>query len=139
VGQVSDELRSTDAQVVPEMRQLQSWGAELPARASIRLDIPPSGFQLWAAYFLAAHPLDTPAQLVGTTYPLVAFGLKADYSVTLAPSVAMHFPNWHIGDPPPYAVGRALRHDAYFSLWRLGPIPGPTTASLQRTGTSHRP
>ena len=37
--------------------ELRDWAAALPAGASVRLDVPPGGDQLWAGYFLSRQPL----------------------------------------------------------------------------------
>lgn len=77
------EILNTEPQVTPQMFQLRSWANRLPPRASVRVDIPPSGYQLWAVYMLGAHPVDSATPIVGTTYAHAAFGFRADYSVSL--------------------------------------------------------
>ncbi len=77
------EIIQTDAQVTPQMFQLRSWANRLPRRASVRVDIPPTGVQLWAVYMLGAHPVDSVAPLLGTTYAHAVYGVRADYSLAL--------------------------------------------------------
>lgn len=118
-NQDHDEIVQTHAQVTPEMFQLRSWaGRLLPRGASVRLDIPPSGVQLWAVYMLGAHPVDSPAPVLGTTYAHAAFGFRADYSVGLAFYVAAdgkikRFPRLAYARNPP------LARNAQFVLRRI--------------------
>jgi hypothetical protein len=78
-----NEIIRTSQQVTPEMFQLRSWADRLPRGASVRLDIPPTGVQLWAVYMLGAHPVDAPTPVVGTTYARAPGGVRADYSLSL--------------------------------------------------------
>jgi hypothetical protein len=126
------ELRATYEQVPSPMLALRDWSRALPRDASVRLDIAPSGFQLWAAYFLAAHPLDAPRPIVNTTYPHVAFGQRADYAVALAPPLAALAAS---GQPPPRPGGRPgpVRFaNRMFVLRRVLSSPGPRTATRAR-------
>jgi hypothetical protein len=73
------------------MLELRAWGAELPRGASIRLDIPHSGFQAWAADFLQPHPLVSPDPLAGAVNPHVVYGAHADYSLALTAGLNRSF------------------------------------------------
>ncbi|MCW2991333.1 MAG: hypothetical protein JWM73_1927 [Solirubrobacterales bacterium] len=82
VARVRDEVDATPEQVTADMLELRQWAARLPADASIRLDIPPSGNQLWAQYMLAGKRLGSPFPVVGTTYAHVPFVVAGDYVLT---------------------------------------------------------
>jgi hypothetical protein len=77
------EAFATGEQVNPEMLQIRSWAARLPPGASVRVDVPPSGDQLWVVYLLGSHPVDAPQPVLHTTYAHATFGLRADYSLAL--------------------------------------------------------
>jgi hypothetical protein len=83
VAQDRTEIKQTRPQVTPELLQIRSWAARLPRGASVRVDIPPSGTQLWAVYMLGSHPVDSPTPVVYTTYAHAPYGLRADYSIAL--------------------------------------------------------
>lgn len=72
------EIRGTYEFATADLLELRRWDRELPADASIRIDVPPSGFQLWAWYFLPRHRLSTSVPL-GGFFPSPPRGLKADY------------------------------------------------------------
>ena len=77
------ENLATQVQVTPQMLQIRQWVAALPPRASVRVDIPPSGLQLWAVYMLGAHPVDSPEPILNSTYAHAPYGLVARYSLSL--------------------------------------------------------
>lgn len=77
------EIVQTQPQVTPEMFQIRAWAQRLPAGASVRVDIPHSGTQLWAVYMLGAHPVDAPDPVLYTTYAHAPYGWRADYSLAL--------------------------------------------------------
>ena len=83
VRQSHAELQATNPQVDLAMLQIRHWAHELPPGASVRVDIPPSGLQLWAVYMLGDHPVDTPHPILGTTYALAPYGTRAGYSLSL--------------------------------------------------------
>jgi hypothetical protein len=115
------------------MLQLRDWSRALPPGASVRLDIPPTGFQLWAAYFMAAHPLDSPTPVLNTTFPHVAAGARADYALTVAPPLAAQLAA--SGQPVPRVPGRLgpVRFaNGQFVLRPVLSAPGPATASRAR-------
>jgi hypothetical protein len=127
------ELGRTYDQVTAEMRELGKWSDRLPRDASVRLDVAPSGYQLWAGYFLARHPLDSPAPLVGTTYPAVTYGTRADYAVATAPALTrrlaasgLALPGLHDTAPRPL-----LANDQFVARRVVRPR-GPETATRRR-------
>jgi hypothetical protein len=75
------EVFDTGTQVTPAMLKIRQWAARLPRHASVRVDIPPSGLQLWAVFLLGSHPVDTLTPVLGTTYAYAPFGGRADYSL----------------------------------------------------------
>src|SRR3954451_18402149 len=99
VIRIRDETGPTLQQVSVTMFQLRDWSAKLPKDASIRLDIPPSGYQLWAQYLLYRHPLDAPYPVVKTTYAHVPWGVTADYVLTPRYVYGKRFVKW---PRPPY-------------------------------------
>jgi hypothetical protein len=129
------EVIHTSEQVTPEMFQLRAWARRLPPGASVRLDIPPTGVQLWAVYMLGAHPVDSPTPVVGTTYAHAPGGVRADYSLSLHFYVAAdgqirRFPR------PAFAQNPPLSENIQFVLrrivWpaRLADIPDTSSQRL---------
>ncbi len=117
-----EELDSVAAQSPPEAFELRGWAAALPPDASIRLDIPPSGDQLWAAYMLHERPLSATTPVIKTTYPHVPGSRKADY-VLIGRRQAT----------PAEAVGAPVRENSRYRLYRLDPtLPGPDRSSRIR-------
>jgi hypothetical protein len=138
--QVRRVLTNTHEQVTIPMLELRSWSAALPRSASVRLDIPPSGFQLWAGYFMADHPLVTSAPLLGTTYPHAPYGYQATYSLALSPALNDQFAKSGSAIPrlrdtlePP------LRRNAEFVLRRIAAPAGPSRASRRMVQDPHSP
>jgi len=76
---VRDVAEATPEQVTADMLRLREWARALPAGASIRVDIPPSGNQLWAQYFLAGKRLGSPYPTAGATYAYMPFSVAGDY------------------------------------------------------------
>ncbi|MDX6666306.1 MAG: hypothetical protein QOG68_2512 [Solirubrobacteraceae bacterium] len=79
VGRIQDVTDHTPEQVTADMILLRQWSRDLPKGASVRVDIPPSGNQLWVQYFLSAHPLTSLHPVEQTTYAHMPAGLIADY------------------------------------------------------------
>jgi hypothetical protein len=77
------EILATGPQVTPELFQIRAWAQRLPVGASVRVDIPHSGTQLWAVYMLGSHPVDAPDPVLYTTYAHAPYGWRADYSLAL--------------------------------------------------------
>jgi hypothetical protein len=82
IGRVRDETFATPEQVTADMLLLREWARDLPEDASIRMDIPPSGNQLWVQYMLAGRRLGTPFPVLNTTYAHAPFSIAADYVIT---------------------------------------------------------
>jgi hypothetical protein len=117
-----NELQGVNAQASSATFQLRDWAAKLPARRSVRLDIPPTGVQLWAAYMLHTHPLSAALPVYRTTYPHVPRGRKADYVLVQASQPR-----------PADAVGAPVLRSGEFSLYRMNPtVPGPDRSSRTR-------
>jgi hypothetical protein len=126
-------------QVSTAVFQIRQWAHRLPPGASVRVDIPPGGSQLWAVYMLGDHPVDSPTPTVGTTYAYARGGIRADYSISLR-----YYPNPdpEVKRPVParlYAVEPPLFANSEFVLrrvnWprRLDYIPD--TASTRLVGS----
>lgn len=79
VVQVRDDAFNTPEQVTADMFLLREWARELPPDASIRLDIPASGVQLWAQYMLAGKRLGALYPVLNSTYAHAPFSVSADY------------------------------------------------------------
>jgi hypothetical protein len=104
------------------MFELRRWAESLRRNATIRLDVPPSGTQLWAAYMLHERPLSASAPVRGTSYPRVPRGRKAGYVLV----------EWWQPRPRD-AVGTPVRRNASFRLYRMDPaVPGPDRSSRRR-------
>jgi hypothetical protein len=116
------ELEAVAAQSPPEAFELRSWARSLPPDASIRIDVPPTGIQLWASYMLHERPQSAPAPVLNTTYPHVRRGFKADYALTFRGQRR-----------PRGAVGPPIRANANYRLYRLDPgLPGVDRSSRSR-------
>lgn len=106
---IVEQIKQNGFQLDPATTQLAAWSRSLPRSASIRLDMwPPQ--ELWAAYFLAGHPLCSQVPLLNTDYPHVAIGRRADYIVASIPN-----------GRPKDAVGPPLRQNAGYRLFRESP------------------
>jgi hypothetical protein len=106
-------------QVTPEMFQIRDWAKRLPPGASVRVDVPPSGYQLWAVYMLGNHPVDAPHPVIFTTYASAPPGVRADYSLSLRYYLN---PNPAIKKPVPavgFAVNPPLFENNTFVLRRI--------------------
>ena len=101
----------------------------------MRLDIPPSGYQLWAVYMLGSHPVDSPTPVLNTTYAHAPYGVRADYSLSL------HYYRTPAGQytsypKPAFAVNPPVYADVQFVLrtivWpkRLHKIPDTSSQTL---------
>jgi hypothetical protein len=117
------EIGNTFDNATPAILDLRNWDHRLPAGASVRIDVPPSGIQLWSAYMLADHPVETLHPLTGF-FPHPPRGRKADYvMVQLGLSRGR-------SRRPADAIGPALMRNAQFELWRMNPaVPGPDRSS----------
>jgi hypothetical protein len=113
------EMLTSQPQVGPQLLAVRRWAHELPPGASVRVDVPPSGLQLWAVYMLGSHPVDTPTPLLYTTYAHAVYGLRADYSLSLH-YVSEPGATTRLAPRPLLAVGPPLRSNDQFELWRIG-------------------
>ncbi len=108
-------------QVTPEIFALRDWPERLPADASIRLDIPPTGEQLWVAYMLHERPLSSLVPVLGTSYPALYRSHKADYAI-----VTKGIPR------PPGADATPVLRNGHYRLYRLRGLPGVDRSSRKR-------
>jgi hypothetical protein len=116
----SQEVDLTTTQANPYVLQLSSWNRELPRGASVRVDVPPSGWQVWVDYMFVDHPLSTLDPL-GGIFPHPALGRKADYVIMMTTQ-----------PKPADAIGAPVFSNRQFELWRMNPrVPGPDTSSRQ--------
>jgi hypothetical protein len=113
------EMLASQTQVDPELFQVRQWARALPAGTSVRVDVPPSGLQLWAVYMLSSHPVDASSPVLYTTYAHAIYGLRADYSLSLR-YLASSSGRVRPAPRPLFAVGRPLRRNDQFQLWRVG-------------------
>lgn len=89
------EIDETYDHASKDVLELREWDRALPAGASVRIDVPQSGYQLWSWYMLASRPLTASDPLAGF-FPHPPAGLKADYVLALADQPR---PAWAYGDP----------------------------------------
>jgi hypothetical protein len=126
-------IKDTGVQLDQATIELSSYSRSLPRDASVRLDMLPAQ-QLWAAYFLVAHPLCSQLPLLKTDYPHVPISRKADYIVA----------SRNYGRPAD-AIGPLLRLNAGYALYRENPaVPGPSYCSPRMqdriySGAGHSP
>jgi len=112
------EINATYDQLPKDLMALRAWDREIPAAETIRIDVPPSGWQLWSWYLLARHRVSARDPL-GGFFPHPPVGRRADLVLT------------RYGQPRPRdAVGRPLRANSQVVLYRLRRgLPGPDTSS----------
>ena len=112
------EIDVTYPQVNPWVLQIRAWDHELPRGASVRIDVRPSGWQLWAAYMLVDHRRSA-LNPMGGLFPHPPQGRKADYVIS------------ETSQPRPGdALGAPLARNLQFTLWRMNPrVPGPDVSS----------
>jgi hypothetical protein len=132
-GSMVAELTDTGSQLPQVTIQLASWMKTLPRGASVRLDMWPP-LQLWAAYFMASHPLCSQQPLLFSDYPHVAISRKADYIVSFVTR-----------GRPADAIGPPLLENSAYRLYRENPdVPGVSTCTQRRfdriyTGLGYSP
>lgn len=119
---VHEEVAQTFPQLTPQMRQLEAWGHQLPPNASVRIDLPPTGVQLWAAYVLADHPLSM-TNPIRAFFPHPPYSINADYVLRAADQ-----------PPPPLGTKVPVRRNASFKLYRQPRLPryGPDLSSRRQ-------
>ncbi len=112
------ELQGTFEQATHDVRELASWSRQVPRQASIRIDLPPSTFQLWTYQMLGNHRLSSTRPL-GVFFPYPPIGRRADY-VLVASEQPM----------PADALGPPRLQNKMFRLYRMKPTtPGPDVSS----------
>ncbi len=112
------ELRGTNDYASTGVLEIRDWAHSLPPGASVRIDIPPSGYQLWADYMLSPRRVCALNPLVGF-FPYAVPGRKADYALTLTEQ-----------GRPRDAAGTPVLASPQFALWRLrANVPGPDVCS----------
>ena len=114
-----DEIAVAGRQADRSVLELTDAARDLPPGATIRVDVPPGTTHLWAGYALHERALVTGWPLVGTTYPSVPFGRRADYLL-----------RDREGPVSPDAAGGPVFRNDRFELYRMRPrVPGPDRAS----------
>jgi hypothetical protein len=116
-----NEIEPFPMQVTPEIFELRDWPGRLPPDASIRIDVPPTGEQLWVAYMLHERPLSSLVPVIGTSYPALHRSRKADYAL-----VGKGIPR------PPGAEPRPVLRNGHYRLYRLKSLPGVDRSSRSR-------
>lgn len=112
------ELLHTDVYVSRDVLAIRDWSRSLPPRATVRIDVPPGGHQLWAGYMLADRRVCALRPLVGF-FPYPPQSRRADYAVAYSAS-----------GRPRDATGPPVRRTHQFTMWRLRPgLPGPDVCS----------
>ncbi|HEY3021653.1 MAG TPA: hypothetical protein VGJ32_15755 [Solirubrobacteraceae bacterium] len=112
------ELAVTYDQTPRDLMALRTWDRELPATQTIRIDVPPSGWQLWSWYLLAGHRVSASDPL-GGFFPHPPRGRRADLVL-----VQRAQPR------PADATGPAIRANALYALYRLRRnLPGADASS----------
>ena len=115
-----DQIAVTYAQLTGDMLQLREFSDELPADASIRIDLAPNGYQLWARHMLHEHPLSASRPLARTIFPHPPRGRKADYVL----AATSREPSPDVVPPPVFSNGT-------YAIYRMRPdVPGPDRSSL---------
>jgi len=117
VSAARDELRHGEVNATGELQEIGVWSDRLPRGSSVLVDLPASGFQLWATLFLAAdHPLAaTDPVSSDTTYSVPPRGRRADYVLGLRRDLATDRPI----RPPRWAAGAPLLANRRYAIWRM--------------------
>lgn len=106
------EIRVTYPFASREVLALAEWDRTLPPNATIRIDVPRTGFQLWSWYEMPRHKLCALHPL-GEFFPHPPYGTRGDLILIDRTEQG----------PPPDAVGPPLRANARFAMFR-GPGGG---------------
>ncbi|MFP5361147.1 MAG: hypothetical protein ACLGI5_00280 [Thermoleophilia bacterium] len=75
----ADEIGQTFDQLPKSLLELRSVDARLPPDASLRLDMPADGRQLWAGILIGGQPLCSQKPVMETSYPHVPVSRAADF------------------------------------------------------------
>jgi hypothetical protein len=113
------EIDETYEYATAALLELDAWDERLPAGASVRIDVQPTGYQLWTWYMLDDRPVSTSAPLVGF-FPHPPFGFTGDFSLVEA---------W--AQPPPDAAGDAVLRNAGYAVYPLRPNGAPDVSSQE--------
>jgi len=125
---IRHEAGPTLQQVTVDMFALRDWSNELPKGTSIRDDLPPTGLQLWANYFLYKHPISGPYPILHTTYARMPFGVTGTYALTPRFVPGHGFERW---PRPQHTDPVPVKQNFSFILWRLHmPKKYPDTSSV---------
>ncbi len=112
------EIDQTFDNATPSILQLHAWDRALPPGSTLRIDVPPTGYQLWTTFMFNDHPISALHPL-GGFFPHPPRGRKADYVIAERTQPR-----------PADAVGAPLFENAQFILWKMNPsVPGPDVSS----------
>ncbi|HEV2752198.1 MAG TPA: hypothetical protein VGV36_00035, partial [Solirubrobacteraceae bacterium] len=114
------ELDETYEYATAPVLELARWDERLPAGASVRIDVPPSGYQLWTWYMLDSRPVSASAPLTGF-FPHPPFGRAGDFALTVAQAPR-----------PPDALGAPVLRNSGYAMYRLDSDPRVPDTSSQR-------
>ena len=116
-GGTRDEVGRTYDQYTAGLQDLATWDAKVPARETIRIDVPPSGWQMWCWLLLPRHRVSVSAPLEAIfPHPPVSF--RADLALVQT---------WQ--GRPRGAVGAPVLRNPEYALYRLRRLPGPDLSS----------
>jgi hypothetical protein len=122
-----DEISKHYEMLSRDLLELREWDNRLPRGESVRIDVPPSGYQLWARHMLHERPLSASRPLRGTIFPHPPHGRKADF--VLSPA----------GRRPRDADGAPILRNRAYSLYRMkASVPGPDISSRRLVDTSSK-
>jgi hypothetical protein len=113
------EIDETYEYATAALLELDAWDERLPAGASVRIDVQPTGYQLWTWYMLDDRPVSASAPLVGF-FPHPPVGLTGDFALVEA---------W--AQPPPDAAGQAVLRNAGYAMYPLRPNGAPDVSSQE--------
>ncbi|MDQ3768885.1 MAG: hypothetical protein M3370_05315, partial [Actinomycetota bacterium] len=113
------EIDATFEYATAPLLELDEWDERLPAGASVRIDVPPTGYQLWTWYMLDDRPVSVTAPL-GGFFPHPPIGLTGDFALIEA---------W--AEPPSDAAGRAVLRNAGYAVYPLRPNGAPDVSSQE--------
>jgi hypothetical protein len=113
------EIDETYEYATAALLELDAWDERLPAGASVRIDVQPTGYQLWTWYMLDDRPVSASAPLVGF-FPHPPVGLTGDFALV---------ESW--AQPPPDASGGAVLRNAGYAVYPLRPNGAPDVSSQE--------
>lgn len=121
VAGAREQIDQTHEMLTRDMLELREFSDRLPEGSSIRIDLPPDGYQLWARHMLHEHPLSASRPLDETIFPHPPRGRRADYLLARATR-----PPSRDALPPP------LMGNALYAIYRMRPsVPGRDRSSLK--------